>query len=136
MEINDWNQEGLFYIIDINGKTKFGITVDWSRRLKMYEKEFLDLPIILSKTDSYQNYWKAHLVEQVLKWRLRRFIVPGLHEWVIGQFPIISVIDCYNETKSILAKEYDLHEHIHHKGNDRFGYYKQLAKLLFPNGIG
>lgn len=133
MEIKDWYSPATFYFADINGKTKFGITNNWSRRESQYIKEFIDIPIIKLREDFYDHYWQAELVEQVMKWRLRRFVVPGLHEWVRKDLPIQSVFDCYNQTKSVLSAEFHLYESFHKKGNDRWGYYKQLKDVLFWN---
>lgn len=126
----DWSAETWFYIYDINGIAKFGITSNWDRRMKQYEKEVGDVQMILLKKEKYDNRWQAELIEQVVKWRLRPWAIEGRHEW-IDKLPLQAILDCYVQTRDNLKAEFFKYQHIHLKGEHRFDHYKQIAKALF-----
>lgn len=127
----DQQKPSIFYFLAVDARIKFGITSNVDRRWKQYAKdlgEFFRPPF---KTEAYDHRWQAELVEQVLKWRLRKHITAGEHEWVEQHFPTELILRVYRETRDQLKLEYDRHEHIHHKGKERWDYYKQLAQYEF-----
>jgi hypothetical protein len=125
----NWNEETFFYILGINGLNKFGITSDFDRRLKAYRREVGDVDIQLLKKELYDKRWKAELIEQLVKWRLRPWCFNGRHEWINASVQI--VLDCYRETRDIVTPEFSKYEYIHKTGNDRWGYYKQIVDMTF-----
>lgn len=125
----DWGKETILYVLSINGMVKFGITSNWIRRKKQYEKELVDIQFIKLKEITFANRWQAELVEQVMKWRLRRWVINGIHEWI--QLPIQPIFDCMYDTISVLEPEYQNHIHIHMRGSDRWDFYKQLSQTHF-----
>lgn len=125
----EWYVETYFYIHDINGINKFGITSNWERRYKAYTKEVGDVTIRILKKELYDKRWKAELIEQIVKWRLRPWCFEGRHEWIDA--PIQIVFDCYFETRDIITPEFLKYEYIHKTGNDRWGYYKQIVDMTF-----
>lgn len=125
----DWGKETILYILSINGMVKFGITSNWMRRKKQYDKELVDIQFIKLKEITFANRWQAELIEQVMKWRLRRWVINGRHEWI--QLPIQPIFDCMYDTISVLESEYQNHIHIHMRGNDRWDFYKQLSQTHF-----
>ncbi|WP_436516039.1 hypothetical protein [Ekhidna sp. To15] len=136
MEISDWNCKAILYVVDINGKAKFGISDNWESRERQYEKDHGDVSIQLIMKTDFDHYWQAELVEQLMKLKLKPFIIPGLHEWLKEEFPLQNIIDCYKQVDSLLAYEYDQHEHIHRKGSQRWIFYKRVyedLKIYFPN---
>jgi len=135
MEINDWYCSAIYYFLDINGKTKFGITNDWIRREKMYMREFIDIPIILLKKYDFEHYWQAELVENVMRRRLKKWVIPGTHEWVRKEMPIQGIFDCFIQTKQILTQENGFMEYepIHKHGKDRYAYYRDIYNMYFIN---
>ena len=125
----DWYAETYFYILDINGNVKFGITSNWTRRMKAYRKEIGDLKLKVLKQDLHDKRWKAELLEQIIKWRLRPWVFEGRHEWIDA--PIQMIFDCYIETRDTIVPEIRKYEYIHKKGNDRWAFYRQIADMLF-----
>jgi hypothetical protein len=125
----DWYAETYFYILDINGNIKFGITSNWPQRLKAYRKEIGALELRVLKQEIYDKRWKAELLEQIVKWRLRPWVFEGRHEWIDA--PIQMIFDCYIETRDNIFPEISKYEYIHKKGNDRWSHYKQIANMLF-----
>ncbi|MEI7829366.1 MAG: hypothetical protein WCI31_06335 [Prolixibacteraceae bacterium] len=128
----NWSVETCFYLLDINGILKFGITSNWGKRLILYKKEVGDFPIRILKKELYDKRWKAELVEQVIKWRLRPWCFKGRHEWINA--PIQLVWNCYLDTRERISPEFGKYEHIHKTGNDRWGHYKQIVDLIFEKG--
>ena len=127
----DWYAETFFYILDINGNVKFGITSNWDRRMLTYRKDIGDLNMKVLKQELYDKRWKAELLEQIVKWRLRPWCIEGRHEWINA--PIQMIFDCYLETRDIIAPEINKYEYIHKTGNDRWGYYKHIVDMTFDN---
>ncbi len=127
-EIN-WNVETFFYILDINGIVKFGITSNWHNRLVQYKKEVGDLLIRILKKDLIDKRWQAELIEQIVKWRLRPWCLDGRHEWINA--PIQVILNCYLDTRERIIPEFIKYEYIHKTGNDRWGYYKQIVDMTF-----
>ena len=127
-EIN-WDSKTVLYILSINGMVKFGITSNWIRRENQYRRELKDVNFVKLKEITFPTRWQAELIEQVMKWRLRRWVVNGRHEWI--QLPIQPVFDCMYETISELELEYQNLNYIHKKGKNRWDFYKQLSKTHF-----
>ena len=71
------------------------------------------------------------MIEQIMKWRLKKWVVDGRQEWVI--LPIQPVIDCLNQTKYEIEKEFDKHKYIHKNGKNRWDFYRQIAEIYFDN---
>lgn len=84
----------------------------------------------IKKVD-FENRWQAELIEQVMKWRLRRWVAHGRHEWI--ELPLQAVLDCLNQTIGELSQEYAKHEYIHKNGNNRWDFYKQIAAYYFKS---
>lgn len=127
----DWDAETMFYILDINGTIKFGITANWANRQLAYQREIGDLTLRVIKQDFYDKRWKAELLEQIVKWRLRPWCIVGRHEWINA--PIQIVLDCYRDTRETIIPEIEKYKHIHTKGTDRWSYYKQIVDMTFDN---
>lgn len=127
-EIN-WDSKTVLYILSINGMVKFGITSNWISRENQYRRELKDVNFVKLKEIPFPSRWQAELIEQVMKWRLRRWVVNGRHEWI--QLPIQPVFDCMYETISELEPEYQNLKYIHKKGKNRWDFYKQLSKTHF-----
>lgn len=125
----DWYTETVFYIVDINGTVKFGITSNWEKRHLAYKREIGNLELRILKQDNYDKRWKAELIEQIVKWRLRPWCINGRHEWIDA--PIQLVVNCYLDTRDIITPEINKYEYIHKKGVDRWGYYKQIVDMTF-----
>lgn len=129
LEDIDWYKKTQLYVLVIDSFVKFGITNNWERRKKSYNKEFENQKIILIKTYDFPNRWQAELIEQIVKWRLKKWIVYGRHEYT--QLPIKQVLGCIIEVIGELKNEYSKHEYIHKKGYDRWDFYKQIAQIFF-----
>ena len=127
----DWNQRTILYVLSINGMIKFGITSNWSKREKQYIRELKDIEIIKLKEIQFSNRWQAELIEQIMKWRLRRWAVDGRHEWII--LPIQTIFDCMYDTIRVIEPEFQIHENIHQKGENRWAYYRQLSETHFKD---
>lgn len=130
----DWYKETYFYILDVNGMVKIGITSNWGRRMASYEREFPKMPIVKLKQELYEYWWQAELLEQVMKWRLRPWVVYGRHEY-IKNLPIQVVLNCHLQTRDLLKPEFLKLEYIHKRGNERWDFYRQLAESQFDNRI-
>jgi len=128
----DQSKPALFYFLAIDARIKFGITTNWERRRVAYTKQLGDYLRDPFKTEAYDHRWQAELVEQVLKWRLWDFITHDEHEWV-EHLPVDVILHVYRDTRDILKPEFEKHRHIHATGNDRWGYYKQLADYQFKD---
>ncbi|MBX3165435.1 MAG: hypothetical protein KF900_13250 [Bacteroidetes bacterium] len=126
---DDWYVETAFYILDINGTVKFGITANWDKREIAYKKEIGNLTLKIIKKELYDKRWKAELIEQIIKWRLRPWCINGRHEWINA--PIQIVLNCYLDTRDTIMPEINNYNHIHKFGNDRWGYYKQIVDMMF-----
>ncbi len=107
-----------------------GITTDWERRFRRYQRDLGECAVRPFKTEPYDHRWQAELVEQVLKWRLWDFITHDEHEWV-EHLPIDTILHVYRDTRDQLRPEFGKHRHIHTRGEDRWGHYKQLAAYQF-----
>jgi len=77
-EIN-WILPTTLYIFTHDRFVKFGITSNWKRRFKLYDKELLGGYEIIKKIE-FDTRWKAELIEQIVKWRLRKWSVYRTHE--------------------------------------------------------
>jgi hypothetical protein len=126
----DQRKPALFYFLAVDARIKFGITTDWERRHKQYQKDIGEFAAQPFKQENYDHRWQAELVEQVLKWRVRRFVTPGEHEWV-EHLPIDIILHAYRDTRDQLRPEFGKHEHIHARGEDRWAHYRQLAAYQF-----
>ncbi len=128
-EGEDWYKETTFYLLDINGIVKFGITTNFEKRLKAYKKEVEDVSLVLIKNELYDSRWKAELLEQIIRWRLAPWSIYGREEWIDA--PIQMVLECYHETRNTLMKEFDKYRYIHKTGKDRFDHYRQITEMIF-----
>jgi predicted GIY-YIG superfamily endonuclease len=128
-ELIKWGQPTLFYVIETNNMVKFGVTTNWERREREYQNELKDIYFQLVKSIDFDNRWQAELIEQVVKWRLRKWVVPGRHEWI--RIPINPLLGCVSQVIKELKPEFGKHEHIHKYGEDRWDYYRQIAQLYF-----
>lgn len=126
---DEWYLGTYFYILDINGVVKFGITTNWERRELAYRKEIGDLNLKVIKKELYDQRWKAELIEQIVKWRLRPWCIDGRHEWINA--PIQLVLNCYLDTRDKIVPEITQYYHIHKKGKDRWAFYKQIVDMTF-----
>ena len=84
---------------------------------------------IIIKQIEFETRWQAELIEQIVKWRLRKWAVHGTHEWIT--LPVQPVLDCISQSKKEIEKEYHKHQFIHKRGNERYDYYKQIAAMYF-----
>lgn len=125
----NWYQPTEFYFLVVNSYVKIGITSNWLKRKKAYEKEFIDLEFKRIKSIPFDFRWQAELMEQVVKWRLRRWVVPGRHEYF--ELPIQIIFDCFFQTKKELEPEFNKHSHIHKRGKERWDFYRQIAEGYF-----
>ena len=133
MHAVDQHKPALFYFLAVDARIKFGITTDRIRRFKLYDRSLGEFAAEPFKTENYDHRWQAELVEQVLKWRLRRWVTPGEHEWV-EHLPIDTILHVYRQTRDQLRPAFNEHRHIHTRGEDRWGWYKQLAQYQFKEG--
>ena len=117
------------YVLVVNSYVKFGITSNWTGRMKAYEKELQSCAFKVIKRIEFDTRWQAELIEQIVKWRLRKWAVHGRHEWV--ELPIQPVLDCINQSITEIKPEYIKHEYIHNKGVERWDFYKQIAHYYF-----
>lgn len=124
-----WDEPTKLYVIIINSFVKFGITRDWKRREKEYYFEFKKEKFELIEIKNFPNRWQAELIEQVVKWRIKKFIINGRHEWT--ELPIQTVLDIINSSVLEIKDEYNKHEYIHKKGKIRWDYYRQIAQFYF-----
>jgi len=128
----DQNKPALFYFLAVDARIKFGITTDWEKRYKRYQKDLGEFAAKPFKSENYAHRWQAELVEQVLKWRLRRWVTTGEHEWV-ENLPIALILDVYRETRDQLRPDFEKHRHIHTRPQDAPGHYKQIAQYHFKS---
>lgn len=125
----NWNKKTILYVFAINSFVKFGITNNWKKREKIYYKDFENQPPIFIKSFDFPNRWQAELIEQVVKWRLKKWIVYGRHEYT--ELPVNIVLKCIYETIKELEIEFDRHKYIHRRGNERWDFYRQIAQIFF-----
>ncbi|NVK53089.1 MAG: hypothetical protein HWD85_09155 [Flavobacteriaceae bacterium] len=125
----EWYKPTEFYILVVSSYVKIGISSNWEKRKKLYEREFIDIEFQKLKSIQFEFRWQAELLEQVVKWRLRRWVVPGRHEYFNLQ--IQTVLDCFYQTKNELEPEFIKHSHIHKKGKNRWDFYRQIAEAYF-----
>lgn len=125
----NWNQPTEFYFLIVNSFVKIGITSNWDRRKRTYEKEFIDIEFKKLKSYPFENRWQAELMEQVVKWRLRKWVVPGRHEYF--ELPIQMILDCFIQTRNELEPEFLKHFYIHKRGKERWDFYRQIAEGYF-----
>lgn len=130
-ELIDWQKETYLYVFTINSFVKFGITSNWKRRFALYEKEFDETSYVIVKKKLFNARWEAELIEQVMKWRLRKWALNGTHEWT--QLPVQAVLDCMHKTIDEILPELTKHKYIHKNGKNRWGFYKQIADNYFDN---
>ena len=127
----DWNEPTELYFLTADRFIKFGITNNWKLREQFYLKEELQFwKYKKIKSVQYDARWKAELIEQVMKWRLRKWCVEGRHEW-IEYLSIQNVIDCFSQIVKELNPEINKYSHIHKMGSNRWGYYEEIAKYYF-----
>lgn len=127
----EWAEETQLYFLSVNGMVNFGITSNWDRRIKAYQKELGDIEFKLIRKTHFDNRWQAELIEQVVKWRLKRWCVPGRPEWI--NMPIQAVLDCYAQCYRELSGEFSNHAFIHKTGEERWDYYRQIAEMYFDH---
>ncbi|MBK7382669.1 MAG: hypothetical protein IPI81_04940 [Flavobacteriales bacterium] len=130
----DQHKPALFYFLAVDARIKFGITSDWDKRFKRYQKDLGEFAVRPFKTENYHHRWQAELVEQVLKWRLWDFITHDEHEWV-ESLPIDTILHVYRDTRDQLRPEFEKHRHIHTRPDDRWGHYKQIAAYQFKGAL-
>ncbi len=129
MKATTWYQPAILYLIDLNGITKFGITVDWKSRKKRYQRDFSNLPLQEIVQFDFDRRWQAELVEYMMTRRLKRWIAKGRYEWVID-LPIQAVMDCYRQTRKVVEPHFDFASTYHYTGNRRYGFYSQLYDMI------
>lgn len=130
-ELIDWEKPTTMYILIADAYVKFGITYSWLRREKAYEKELNTYPFRVIKQIEFDARWQAELIEQIVKWRLRKWAVHGRHEWI--ELPIQPVLDCIHHSIKEIKPEYGKHKYIHSKGTERWDFYKQIAQYYFKD---
>ena len=94
-ELIEWKKPTLLYVLIVNGFVKFGISSNWERRKRDYDRDLGSTYTVLKKID-FDHRWHAELIEQIVKWRLRKWVAPGRHEWI--ELPIQRVLDCISQT--------------------------------------
>ncbi|WP_057940414.1 GIY-YIG nuclease family protein [Algoriphagus resistens] len=99
----NWYQPTEFYILTVNSFVKIGITSNWKNREITYKKEFQEIEFRKIKSYPFECRWHAELIEQVVKWRLRRWVVLGRHEYF--ELPIQLILDCLSDTRKELENE-------------------------------
>lgn len=129
----NWHAPTTLYVFVTDKFVKFGITSNWKRRFKLYDSELIGGYTIIKKI-SFDTRWEAELIEQIVKWRLRKWAVYKTHEWI--NLPVQAVLDCIHDSKRELESEYEKHKFIHKKGKDRYAFYKQIAAIYFNNDKG
>lgn len=74
-----WNESGIFYVLNLNGITKFGITQNFENRMKSYVNEYQRSGRLfngkLCYAEEYKEFWKLEFVETMLRRKLYPFIV-------------------------------------------------------------
>ncbi len=128
-ELINWDKPTTLYLLIVNSFVKFGITTNWDRRMKAYDKELGPSDYKVITRIQFDTRWQAELIEQIVKWRLRKWAVNGRHEWV--ELPIQPVLDCISQSISEIKPEFDKHKYIHKNGTDRWGFYKDIAQIYF-----
>ena len=89
----DWNEPTELYFLTADRFIKFGITNNWKLREQFYLKEELQFwKYKKIKSVQYDARWKAELIEQVMKWRLRKWCVEGRHEWIERQYKMLLIV--------------------------------------------
>ncbi len=126
----DWLVPTTLYVFITDKFVKFGITSNWKRRFQLYDKELIGGYTIIKKI-SFDTRWEAELIEQIVKWRLRKWAVHGTHEWI--DFPLQNVLDCISNSINEIEPEFKKHKHIHKRGKDRSAFYKHIAAIYFDN---
>ncbi|UXX79801.1 hypothetical protein N7E81_01605 [Reichenbachiella carrageenanivorans] len=123
------NEPGFFYILNINGFTKFGITQNFKNRMKSYaleyEKSQRPFNAAIHYVEEYEKFWQLEFVETMLRRKLNPWVSSG-YETIRHDIPTQKVIDCYKRLKSFLV-EYNSFEHIKEYypiGRLRFKLYK------------
>lgn len=131
MKPSTWTKPAILYVIDLNGMTKFGITTNWKARMRLYRKDFPDLPLTEVKKVPYDKRWQAELVEQMMSRRLKLWLAKGRYEWVID-LPLQQVMDCLYQINQVINRPGELERSstIYYTGTRRFGYYDQLYDIL------
>jgi len=125
----DWQKETILYVLVVDNLVKFGISSNLERRMKTYNKELNGYSYQIIKKIVFDRRWEAELIEQIVKWRLRKWAVEGTHEWI--KLPIQPVLDCINQCITEIKPEFKKHKHIHLKGKNRWDFYKQIAHYYF-----
>lgn len=114
MDIKKWKQPGIFYVLNINGITKFGITRNFENRIRGYasdhKKSKRQFNCVIHFKEDYDLFWQAEFVETMLRRRLAPWIIFGL-EYVSPDVPTGHVVDCYLEIKKFLIG-YNSFEHV------------------------
>ncbi len=129
VDVIDWNKQTILYVLVVNSFVKFGITSNWNRRMKRYDKELESVGYTVVKKIDFDFRWQAELIEQIVKWRLRRWAVNGRHEWI--ELPLQPVLDCISQSIKEIKPEFDKHRYIHKRENHRWDFYKQIAQIYF-----
>lgn len=130
MDIKKWKQPGYFYVLDINGITKFGIASNWEKRMNDYARfcrrnQFKN-NYKLHYREVYEEYWKAEFIESMMRRRLREWTTPNSHEWIRREVPTQNIVDCYFKIKRLLikTKSFENVKTYHTIGNLRLKLYK------------
>lgn len=125
----DWNNKAILFIVDIDGKIKFGACEDWENQLAQYKDdykdEYGDIQIQLLMKTYFDHFWQAELVEQMMKIKLHEHIEPGLHQWMRRTFPSENIMVCCNKVRGVMEGRYNVYKHIHRKGKDRWMFYNR-----------
>lgn len=127
----NWHAPTTLYVFTFDNLVKFGITSNWNRRFKEYDKELGIKKYTILKKIEYETRWRAELIEQIVKWRLRRWAIYNRHEWI--NLPDEHVLDCIYDSIKEIEPEFKKHKYIHKRGKDRYAFYKQIAAIYFDN---
>jgi hypothetical protein len=130
-DLIDWQKETILYVLIVNNFVKFGITSNLQKRKKSYEKELSQYTFQFVKKIKFETRWEAELIEQIVKWRLRRWAVNGRHEWI--ELPLQPVLDCISQSINEIKPEFQKHKYIHHNGKNKWDFYKQIAHYYFDD---
>jgi len=126
---SDWARTAVLYFLDVNGMVKIGITTDLKATLENTRKNVKGVTVRLTKQVEFDRYWKAELVEQVMKQRLKSWRTVEGQDWI--SLPFQNVMDCYSQTKKEMSKEFEKFAGLHKKGESRHEHYRQIAEMYF-----
>ncbi len=124
-----WSDNVEVFILQCDAYFNIGITSNWVKRLNTIQASDLksrDAQVILRR--KYNFRWQAELVEQVLKMRIVNLLSEDLAGWYTG-ISGKKIIQLYEQVYTKLAPDFELYLHVHHLGNFRMNYYRNIADL-------